>query len=253
MAILAGFTICLHLAGCATPNTTSLSDELTYRGEMSRESTDKLKAEAARMPNLRWLVVDSGGGDAVLGMELGQWVAVRGLNVRVSGLCASSCANYVFTAGRAKVIEKGSLVAWHGGAQNMRIDANKLDGNLDAVVAEFAEMDKEVKEFNEAERAAFKGLLAKEFLGQFSQIVAREKRFYQRIGVNPCIAMIGQLMGRAQAFWYLSVADMARFGVLHVTTQDDYLAGVDEGLKARLALTLLEVTDADVAVCPGAR
>ncbi|MGX9608655.1 hypothetical protein [Acinetobacter sp. T63] len=49
-------------------------------------------------------------------MDLGDLVYVHQLNVEVGQYCFSSCANYVFPAGKVKYLNWCSQLGWHGGA-----------------------------------------------------------------------------------------------------------------------------------------
>ncbi len=62
------------------------------------------------------LVITSTGGEVSVGMELGRWVRENNLDVEVEKFCASSCANYVFTAGHFKYLNNDSTLIWHGSA-----------------------------------------------------------------------------------------------------------------------------------------
>ena len=48
---------------------------------------------------------------------IGEWVFDHQLDVIVDELCFSSCANYIFTAGKNKIIGKDAIVGWHGSEQ----------------------------------------------------------------------------------------------------------------------------------------
>lgn len=62
------------------------------------------------------LKVRSEGGDTEAGMLLGRFIRSKHLDLEINGLCASSCANYIFPAARRKLIARGSLLAFHGTA-----------------------------------------------------------------------------------------------------------------------------------------
>ena len=89
---------------------------LRYRGPLTEDGLDALRT-LARGRETGVLEIDSAGGEIVAGMEFGLWVHDLGLDVRVNRACLSSCANYVFPAGRNKVIAPGAVVAWHGSAR----------------------------------------------------------------------------------------------------------------------------------------
>lgn len=63
------------------------------------------------------VVVFSGGGNLLEAMAMGKLIKSKGFDVRVLGVCASACANYLFIAGNKKIIQKNTLIAFHGGWQ----------------------------------------------------------------------------------------------------------------------------------------
>lgn len=68
-------------------------------------------------------MINSRGGEIGLGMDLGELVYEHQLNVEVPKYCFSSCANYVFPAGKVKYLHFRSLLGWHGGAlQKMQFE-----------------------------------------------------------------------------------------------------------------------------------
>ncbi|WP_194756571.1 hypothetical protein [Aliidiomarina indica] len=127
--------IVVLISGCASsvddpnfanePSFAGIQDGyLVYTGYLLEESNQKLFAayeNAASKPTR--LLISSGGGDIGLGIELGNWIIEHELDVEVLDVCASSCANYVFPAGKTKYLRKDSVLIWHGSAwqQNWRI------------------------------------------------------------------------------------------------------------------------------------
>ena len=64
----------------------------------------------------------------MLGMDLGDIIFANSLNVEVDEFCFSSCANYVFPAGKTKILNKNSMIGWHGGAlQKMVFDDSETE------------------------------------------------------------------------------------------------------------------------------
>lgn len=61
------------------------------------------------------VIITSEGGVTESALAIAELIQSRGLNVVVRGYCLSSCANYIFIAGKSKDVEKDSLVGWHGG------------------------------------------------------------------------------------------------------------------------------------------
>lgn len=185
---------------------------MEYRGEMTEEGLATLKRLAYGQA-IDTLVVDSAGGEIVVGMDFGNWVVERQLNVVVDGVCLSSCANYVFTAGSKKSILPGSVVAWHGSA--------KQPGLLDQM---HAMIEKDVKarrlppgkEAEELVRARQKNV------DYLTGAIVKQGEFFHRVGVDEYVTRIGNEVYGLPGFYYLSVEDMARFGIRDVTAPDNY-------------------------------
>ena len=87
-----------------------------YRGRLTEKGLEALRS-IGNDPGVTTLLIDSTGGEIVLGMEFGDWVIDHELDVVIDRACLSSCANYIFTAGRNKKIMPGAVVAWHGSAK----------------------------------------------------------------------------------------------------------------------------------------
>lgn len=79
---------------------------------------DDARFEALLTPETRRLIISSGGGEVTAGMKMGKLIHQHGLDVEVRDVCGSACANYIFTAGRKKIVPKGSFVGFHGDPKN---------------------------------------------------------------------------------------------------------------------------------------
>lgn len=89
-------------------------NKIFYSGDISESGYEKVHALANL--DISTLVINSRGGDIVPGMKLGELVFDKKWNVQVQDYCFSSCANYIFPAGKTKYISKFSQLGWHGGA-----------------------------------------------------------------------------------------------------------------------------------------
>lgn len=181
---------------------------LTYRGPLHQEGVARLlDAAEGAADRPRTLVITSTGGDIEAGMQLGNWVFERGLDVHVPEYCISSCANYVFTAGRRKVLGPAALLIWHGGATQQNLASGSPCRYLDAPGVPCDEQ--KLREVLEATLARVQRL---------------EADFFERIGVTQLITVLGQwpqydcsaTLG-ADAYdyigWYYSIPDLAKLGV----------------------------------------
>lgn len=178
-----------------------------YSGSISREQNQAFFARINGR-DIGRLIITSGGGEVEAGIELGRWVFQNKLTVIVSGYCFSSCANYVFTAGSKKIIQPGSLVAWHGNYHHLLATGLWRD-----------EVSSRMKSANENLKTATEMLSQ-----QVSRLVSLEKDFFNLVGVNQYICWVGKMPPyNATNYYSMSAADMSHFGVTHVTTPDDYL------------------------------
>lgn len=133
-----------------------------YNGFLSEEGNKKVMALIT--PLITTLYINSRGGEINLGMDLGELVYAYNLDVRVGEYCFSSCANYVFPAGKHKILAKKSQLGWHGGAtQKINQDEYPKDKKM---------KDKMIKRVNTD--------------------IERETGFFNKINVNQISTVYGQ-------------------------------------------------------------
>lgn len=169
----------------------SLSEDgqLIYDGKLSADANEALYSlYESTEPKPTVLRITSTGGNVHLGLDVGEWVHRHSLDVEILRGCASSCANYIFTAGHRKMLHPDSGLYWHGSSMSEGVE-------------------KEVK----------KGRVTQGYLDTWQ---AREKAFYEMIGVNPRIATYGESVAfgllRRYDGWDYSIEDMKKFGVDNV-------------------------------------
>lgn len=88
------------------------ADAVVVTGEIDSKSP-KIFADAMK-ESIRRIHLRSGGGDTAAAMEIGREIHRRGLDVIIDGICASSCANYLFVAGKKKSVVAGGYLLLHG-------------------------------------------------------------------------------------------------------------------------------------------
>lgn len=85
-----------------------------YYGDDQRLQQIYLEEFAAPgKPLTKIIIFYSGGGLTPQALRMGLWIESMGLDVEVQSVCASSCANYLFLAGKKKIITAG-IVGFHG-------------------------------------------------------------------------------------------------------------------------------------------
>lgn len=179
-----------------------------YTGEITHAGNAYLfsLADKAGQP-LKTLEITSVGGDADAGMDLANWVFDKRLDIHIPSFCGSSCANYVFPAAQHKLLGEKAMLAWHGGATQEDL-------------GEIPECEKEgwFKEYFDCDAEAYKRQMSE----MVSALKAREVAFFEKIGVDQRITVLGQkpefACGDQETYsgWFYSVEDMKRLGVKNI-------------------------------------
>lgn len=187
--------------------------EIVYAGPLTTEANARAFALFDAQANKPvTLSMYSPGGNTDVGMELGNWVRKNNLTVKVLEMCFSSCANYVFTAAKKKVVSNFAIVGYHGGLSSMTFE---LDPSNEAVLAALPS----------GEREAARAKLMDDIRQWTAPQIAREKRYFDAIGVQQRITTLGQaeacrklaLADENSIGWSYTVEGFAKLGVADIT------------------------------------
>lgn len=193
---------------------------LEFRGLITTEAAVaaiQLYRSARTKPDV--FVIESQGGSADAAIMLGHWLRETALDVEVDTFCFSSCANYLFTAGRHKLLSPNASLMWHGGARQ-RITLADLNQVLDHALAD---MSAEKRELTERKP---RDVLLEQLQTSLAELIERETDFFQEIGVDRRITTLGhdyrrQLL-RGEGYyvgWDYSLDDLQRLGVGNVAVK----------------------------------
>lgn len=150
--------------------------------------------------------IQSDSGSEVAARAIGAAVFDHQMTVVITGSCSSSCATYIFTAGKHKRIETDAVVMfsgrknYHDYVQSLQQLAEKR--RLGGVTA-----------LSDKERQT---------LSAGETWMGFENDYFRKIGVDMRITSFGYVAGRSASYWLLSKARMAEFGVANVTASDGY-------------------------------
>ncbi|GGF60393.1 hypothetical protein [Alteromonas lipolytica] len=175
--------------------------QLLYEGELTFESNDAIFA-AYNKASSRFdrLVISSSGGDIGAGMELGTWIKNNNLDVEVASVCASSCANYIFTAANRKYLRKDSVLIWHGSAWQKGWNNEELSETF---------LTDYLIPMRKKETQLMASLEVDNILTVYGQTkITLWDKFLMLFGIN-------------QAGWDYSLNDMKRFGLKNIILVDD--------------------------------
>ena len=157
------------------------------------------------------LVISSGGGDTVAGRHVGRWVRDMGLVVEVDVICFPSCADYIFPAGRARVIRADAFVGWHGNERTFHVQAARDGKRLEDLLAQYVP-----KDASPEQRTAF----FRDFAETTKVTLKDEADFYAKMGLNDAFAVcaVGDILEKRPGYagqigWGFPLADMAHLGL----------------------------------------
>lgn len=174
-------------------------DTLFFRGSTSMENFDTFQRVVSERPGvLKTLIVSSGGGNSLGGIEFGKFIRDHQLIVVVRDACISSCANYIFPAAKQKIVEKNAVVGWHGGA--LQVSWDRLD-------EQFPTTD-----------------LRQKFYQEINEWCTAEAVFYKSIGVKQEITILRQQPGilaeQTLPAWTYTLDQLKALGVNNINSED---------------------------------
>lgn len=120
---------------------------LEFQGSLVGEASTALRrALEGSADGITTLVITSPGGQAPEAMVIGRLLYAKHIDVVVRGYCISACAQYIFAAGRRKIISPHSILGFHGSPTIM---AEYLKASNQAAAQLFAPTEKQEAEFYE--------------------------------------------------------------------------------------------------------
>jgi hypothetical protein len=185
-----------------------------FFGEITPESVDAFISKYDKRNDITELRINSQGGDVKAGIKFGKWVQKKGLNVTVPIFCFSACANYVFIAGKNKVLKPGSFIGWHGDAEQK--DFRELVGEYEKILRkrEKSTLTNNEKIFLKTNRKKYKSI---------KELRQLQGDFYASLNVNPEFGIIGQEpVYYPSDGWTLTKRAMVHFRILNVEVPNGY-------------------------------
>jgi len=172
----------------ASASVRQVGDAVVFRGRIDGPSVAAF-LQLLQDPRVTRLVITSVGGLVAPALDMAEALHARGIDVEIPEACFSSCANYIFPAGRHKLLGRSDAVGWHGNmAHVLYRQQTGQERWSEAVMAD-------------ARRLA-----------------RREAAFFRRIGVDGFVCWFAKIPPYDEAqFYTLSMEDMARFGIHEVS------------------------------------
>jgi ATP-dependent protease ClpP protease subunit len=172
--------------------------------------------------DVKVLVINCLGGDTYSGVKMGIDIQKRELKVIVEGLAVSSAANYLFLAGKEKIIKNG-VVGFHGNAQALLKHAGGFDS-----------MKKEMKEKYKMSEKDFET-----FKKEIQETIVLEKEFYKKLDIpqhlfditqTENIGLVPELKEKIN-FLLPSLVTMKKFNIKNVSGEQNIPLAEAVGIK----------------------
>jgi len=188
-----------------------LGNVALYLGDIDKTVDDFISAAADK--KIDRLVIHSRGGDVHFGILFGHWVYDNQVEVEVSSLCMSSCANYVFTAAKRKIIRPSAVVIWHGSAEqkNFREKNEKYENIL--ALSSSGQASQEQLEYLEKDKLRY---------STSSRLVSEQRQFFKKIDVNEYITRLGHEPVMYNRVWVATVDVMNKMNIQNVSAPEGY-------------------------------
>jgi hypothetical protein len=168
-----------------------VDDAVVFRGRIDARAAAEF-LDLLRDPKITRLVITSHGGLVSAALDMASAIHDRQLDVEVPSACYSSCANYIFPAGRYKLVGRLGAVGWHGNMAH-------------------------VLHLQQTGQASW----GPKAMDEARELARRETEFFGRIHVDGFVCWFAKLAPyNVEDFYQLSVKDMERFGIGHVVVSD---------------------------------
>ena len=188
------------------------ADEVRYTGPLTIKAVDEFIRSNDDKP-VTQLSISSLGGILDAGIKLGRWVRQKHADVRVNFFCASACANYVFAAGRHKIIAPDSVVMWHGGVQAWEFTEALDEYRRQVALAMRPDPDPYAR-------------FAVAALRRYSTVADvrdLETAYFKEIGFDGALVLLGaQPLHYDTEWWTATVGVMEKYGLEDIEAPPDY-------------------------------
>lgn len=175
----------------AQPVVRQEGDAIHFEGQINNASATEFLLLLLD-PRVKRLVITSGGGLVSAALDIAHAVHERQLDVEVPRMCRSSCANYIFPAGRHKLLARPGVVAWHGNMAHVLYLERTGRGSWNAAQ-----------------------------LAEARQLAQREAQLYAKLGVDGFVSWFGKIEPYSvEDFYYIAPQDMEHFGIRSVRVRD---------------------------------
>jgi hypothetical protein len=184
---------------------------VTLKGDITPEMFVEIRKYLVEStaPKKTLVIEASGGGNGFAALAIAILVHRHRWDVEVVNFCISSCANFIFPAGKTKYLHRDSIIVFHGGPYQANLleyaiefDRQLASGNAVTGPVTFGQKDKEGTvtfrpghENSPAEQEVFDFLsvnmtTAADYVLEIRRV---SDRFYEELGIDPRLSIYGQI------------------------------------------------------------
>lgn len=217
------------------------NDTIRFVGKTHEDSFQEfLKILEDKSHAITTLVIESGGGDIDFGMRMGELIQKHEIHVIVEKICASSCANYIATAGKTTTITKGAVIGWHGGiSQEIYIEATSDSPSIDN---QWLEMHRQRVIKGMGDQKEFYEAAVKSSLDNILKELPRERAYFNSIGVNQAVTILGLMPSyqfqRSASLFSFDQATLKALGMTNFIFEDEQQSVAIEGKRISQIFTI---------------
>lgn len=194
-------------------------------------------------PKKTLVIEASGGGDGFAALAIGTLVHRHHWDVEVVDLCMSSCANFIFPAGKTKYLHRDSIVVFHGGPYQANlleyateVDRELANGRTFTEPLTLGETDKEgtitlrpghERSPAEQEVLDFLSVNMTTVTDYVLEIRRVSDQLYKELGVDPVLPTYGQIgiyepfYKSQESYGFIYRLDsLRRFGIRNIELKD---------------------------------
>ena len=265
--------VCMTLYLRAQPNPYAFMGQISYKGPINIAAYEKIKSiydDAKKKPTK--LKINSLGGSSLAGILIGRFIHENSLDVIVDKNCHSSCANFVFTAAREKVISHHALIVFHGGSFQKNIKRQRIlliEGEVQKIPISFNNQGKEaIASFSDNELKIskyfpkYENSCSKDYLISTDIFIEKrvekctaflqniERNFYIMLNVDPMISYYGQQNEYEELYksykyigFYYDLDSLSNMGVKNISIRGDKLNVSDNDLSNKVYLVSVSESD----------
>lgn len=203
---------------------------IIFEGSIGPQTViDFFDAVRGKEDEITTVCINSDFGLTVQAILIGLWIFDNGIDVIVDDICISVCGNYIFTAGKNKIIEDFAIVGWSDSPQRQVYEARSLRISLEELMRRDTSSDSFVNgtpiSGDQRER------LIEYSLKYLETEIEQERQFLNWIGLKEDALVYGfrDVDFNAEFLpihlfdgWTFSIEDMAKLGIENVTYNSEY-------------------------------